>query len=355
MSRNAQKTEIVEIGNRSHRLRRSLRAWLVETPGIVLFSLVIPLLPRCAILAFARWSGALTYRFAGKLRRIAHANLDIAFADTMSAQKKEAVARESFVTAARVFLDLLWFSRWTRRRLSRWTQLDDEFYQHVVKEQQVLVSAHFGNWEIMCLLLPLYGRGAVVVKEIKNAAANRLINRIRACTGLTTIPVQGALRPLLKEIRAGGSPALLLDQDVPPQDGGFFLDFFGLPASVSGAAALLSQRGSVVVRPFFCRMNPDGHYACYFKPGLHPASDESVEDYTERIMAILQDEIRAYPECWLWMYKRWKRCPAERSRADYPFYTSHKAAPMHSDDEAHAGLRRKEGRVRQEGRVRKLG
>lgn len=346
MNQKAAETGIVEVENGSVRLRRSLRAWFVETPGIVFFSLVIPLLPRCAILALARWSGTLTYRFSGKLRRIAHANLDIAFADSMSAQKKVTVARESFVTGARVFLDLLWFSRWTRRRLARWTQLGDEFFQHVVNEQQVLVSAHFGNWEIMCLLLPLYGRGAVVVKDIKNAAANRVINRIRACTGLTTIPVRGALRPLLKEIRAGGSPALLLDQDVHPQDGGFFLDFFGLPASVSGAGALLSQRGGVVVRPFFCRMKPDGHYTCYFKPGLHPADDESVEDYTGRIMAVLEDEIRAYPECWLWMYKRWKRRPAERSRADYPFYTSHKAAPVDSPDEATTGLRRKETRGR---------
>jgi len=304
-------------------LRRGARRWLLETPALFLAALLVPLLPRGLILAIARGVGRLAYALARNSRRIALANLQIAFGDEMPDERKSAVARESFVVAMRVLLDLFWFSRWTYRRLDRWTRLDDKLRGMFVDNQQIVVSAHFGNWEVMSLMLPTGGgRGVVVAKPIKNPIADRFINRIRGKTGLGIVPAHGALRRLLREIREGGSPALILDQATPPEEGGVYLDFFGLPASISSAAALLSQRAGIPVRPLFCRLEADNCYRSYCLPAISPAEGESLQVFSSRIVAELEAEIRRHPQCWMWMYKRWKRIPDGRSADGYPFYAS---------------------------------
>lgn len=263
----------------------------------------------------------MAYTFARNSRQVALANLQIAFGDEMTQKKRAEVARESFVTAIRVTLDLFWFSRWTRQRLKRWTYADEKMVNILERDQHVLVSGHFGNWEIMCLMLPQYdGKGACIVKKIKNPVIDRFINRIRGKTGLLLIPEHGALRSLLRETRNGSSVAMLIDQDTSPDNGGIFLDLFGLPAAVSGAAALMSERAKIAVYPFFCRLQPDGCYFSYGLSEINPRDGESREEFTVRIMKMIESEIRKHPECWMWMYKRWKRIPENRSSDGYPFY-----------------------------------
>ncbi len=295
----------------------------------------VPFFPRRLLLGLARLAGTLGYALARKSRRIALANLDLAFRDSLAPAEKRRIARQSFATMARTALDMLWFTRHTRRRLARHLVFDPGFSRHVYTAPMIGVTAHFGSWELLGrgLIAKGYPHAAVAAPLI-NPGVERLFNRSRLASGMEIIPQAGALRGVLKALRQKKHVALVLDQNVKPEDGGVFVDFFGLPVPMSGAAAMFAERTGVPVVLFFCLARPDGGYYVYALPPLKseafagpdgsgrsaPAETDGIRAMTQAVAALFEQEIRKHPGQWLWMYKRWKHVPPGRPPADYPFY-----------------------------------
>ena len=125
---------------------------------------------------------------------------------------------------------------------------------------------------------------------------------------------------MLKVLREGKMVAMLLDQDTRVQEGGVFVDFFGLPVPISQAAASLSARLNIPVVLAFCRCDARGHYRAYSRAPLQPGPGESAVAFTQRVAASVEEEIRQQPGEWLWMYKRWKRKAPGTPPERYPFY-----------------------------------
>jgi lauroyl/myristoyl acyltransferase len=101
---------------------------------------------------------------------------------------------------------------------------------------------------------------------------------------------------------------------------------------MSTAAAVLSERTGAPVVPIFCRVNVNGSYTIYSLPPLKRADLELagpniIHTITQTIATLFEQEIRAHPEQWLWMYKRWKYIDPEWPEAAYPFY----AKPLRQD------------------------
>lgn len=274
-------------------------------------------------MSLARITGTIGYLLATRDRKVALANLKIAFGNSLTDQQRILIAKESFVTACRLILDLLWFSRWTEKRLARWTIYDESLRQTFASGGQLLVSAHFGNWEMLGLMLPWNGNdGTSIAKPLRNPVVDKFINNIRTCTGQKVVYDQGGIRAIISQIKDGGCVCLVIDQDTRPEDGGVFVDFFGLPAPISGGAAVLALRLNLSVNPIFCTVDSEGVYHAYTKPTIVPKPGESQIELTRRVASSLLDEINNHPGCWLWMYKRWKRLIPGYDRSRYPFYAS---------------------------------
>jgi KDO2-lipid IV(A) lauroyltransferase len=282
-------------------------------------------MPRRLFLAFSNFLGGLAFRFARTHRRVALANLDLAFGGTMTEEKKRAVALASFRACFRGILDFAWFSRNTASRLEQLFRFDDSFEIYRRLSPVIVVTAHFGNWELLGQAGALDGHPAVsVAAMLPNEWINRFVTKLRERNGLVIIPREGAIRVLLKTLREGGRVALVMDQNTRLSEGGVFVRFFGKPVSMSPAAALLSVRTGAPIVPVFSLTLPDGSYRGYVGPVLRPGADGSVMDLNQRIAGSFEAEIRKHPEQWLWMYRRWKYVPPSGRPEDFPFY-AHKA------------------------------
>ena len=283
---------------------------------------VIPFLPRCCSLGFSRLFGWLAYVVARGQRRIALANMDAVYGDTLSAREKEALARAAFQTFVQLTFDLFWFSVFTEKRIRRWVRFDASCERHCSTWPAVLLGLHLGNWEILGQALALRGQlGASVAMPLKNPWIDARIVAWRRRTGQTIIPRNGAVRRLLTILREGGRVALLIDQNTKPAEGGVFVDFFGLPAPVSRAAAALAIRAQAPVIVLHCLPQADGGYCAYASEPMPPPADKTAEtDFTRVLCKRMEQTIRSAPERWLWMYKRWKYIPAGSDPARYPFY-----------------------------------
>jgi lauroyl/myristoyl acyltransferase len=283
--------------------------------------LLVPFLPRRLVCGLARVGGALSYCLARQARHIALANLDLAFRDTLTPSAKQAIARQAFSTMAGTVLDMFWFSRDTRRRLARCVSADPQLRSQVYTMPIIGVTAHFGSWELLSrwLVHNDYPHAAVVAPLI-NPGVERLFQRSREADGMEVIPQAGALRGILTALRRKKNIALALDQNVRPEDGGVFVDFFGLPVPMSGGPAIFAERTGTPVIALFCLRRPDGTYYVYALPPLRPESLTNTRATTQAVAGLFEQEIRKHPEQWLWMYKRWKHVPPGRSPAEYPFY-----------------------------------
>ncbi len=287
---------------------------------------VLPGLPRAALRGAARGAGAVAFWGSRRLRRITLANLDLAYGTALTPGERRQMGRRTFQNAALVMLDVFWFSRDACRRIRRHVAVEQPVLDALKAGPVIGATAHFGNWELLSKALGTLGFSHMAVAMPQdNPKADALLGAGRTLPGVTIIPRQGAIRKLLRALRQGLHVALLLDQNTKPEEGGLFVQFFGLPCSMSSAAAVLAERAGKPILPLFCRLNGDGNYTIYCRPPWivarnRSAATDSARAASQAIASLFEEEIRGRPNQWLWMYKRWKyKDPAEPDAA-YPFY-----------------------------------
>lgn len=303
-------------------LRRRLRSRL-EVLVFHLASRLIPSLSRRSIVALSHFAGHLAWLVARRERRIALANLDLAFGSALSAQAKKDIVRQSFATFALTGLDYFWFSRDREKRMAKWVVVHDPNWPWMLEGATIAVTAHYGNWEIMGWVTSSHcATVASVAKPVKNPLIDAEINRLRTLSGQRIIPREGALRSLVRVLREGGTVALLLDQDTLPSEGGVFVPFFDVPVPVSTAAAGLALKLKVPILMAFCASDDKGVYHCHTRELLRPKDIVGMTplDVTVLITNFLEKLLREDPGHWLWTYKRWKRRLPDFDPARYPFY-----------------------------------
>jgi KDO2-lipid IV(A) lauroyltransferase len=186
-----------------------------------------------------------------------------------------------------------------------------DFVSKVVKQKKgaVLVSAHYGNWELLAfcfgtMVAPLN----IVVKPLKNELVDKLINRWRSKLGNRVIYDYNALREGLRVLQEGGIMSLLGDQSDPGE--GFFMDFLGRQAPVFLGPAYLALKAGVPLFIGVCYRTGSGRYKV--EAVEIPTSDlenkkDDIKELTRRYTKVLEEYIYRYPQEWFWLHNRWKR------------------------------------------------
>ncbi len=314
--------------------RTSTRPWYRVWPEYValVFGLGwIPFLPRPAVLFLARLCGFIGFRFSKKLRQVSLENLRLVFGDSLSPEEKNALLRRCYRHFALLVLDIIWFTRNPAERMAKWITWDASTDSLFKKEAQLLLTAHYGNWETVGQAFAACGQPIFsVAAPLKNKPVDDLFVRLRQKTGQKIIPQQGAARKLLQGLKSGAKLAVLLDQNTRPRDGGIFVDFFGLPVPVSSAPAALAVKTGAPVITAVCVPDDQGVYTVTVHDVLKSNSDAEnpVADLTGRMTRSMESVIRSRPEYWCWMYKRWHYIPEGADPARFPAY----ARPVEARD-----------------------
>jgi len=306
------------------RFYRKIRAPF-ERGAIHLAMALIPRLPRCSVLGLANLGGFLGCHLDRRSRKTGLANLDVVFGESKSPVEKNRILRTSFTTMARTLLDTFWFARKPAERLEKYVDVDESAMVFFESKAHICITAHFGNWEIIGQMSGFKGRPlSSIATPVKNETVNKHFIRAREATGQKIIPREGALRKLIKVLREDGKTAFLSDQNTTEHEGGIWIDCFGLPAQVTAAPAALSGRTKAEILIGFCIPQPGGRYRVYAAEQIPPpetVNEKTVRELTEQINAATEREILRHPQCWLWMYKRWKTKKPGSETVGYPFYS----------------------------------
>lgn len=314
---------LMSVMGKKKRMRRRIRRPF-ETGGFLLFKAVIPVLPRFAVISLARAISQLAMLMPISEKRIGLKNLDSVFDNGMTRREKHRILKTSFNTFCQTMLDVLWFSRSPEKRILKYVCFQDNALKDSFFEDKpvICITAHMGSWEIMGQTCALMGADvASIAAPIKNPVVDRILIEQRERTGQTIIPRKGALKTLIARFRKKGKAAFVLDQNTSEAKGGIVVDFLGLPMPVSPAPAALAYRTGTEIMLGFCLPEPGGRYRITITQRIVPPpfhkeadADQIVLDLTQRIMDGISEQIRTYPQYWLWSYKHWRR----RAGKDYP-------------------------------------
>ncbi|HEV8310320.1 MAG TPA: lysophospholipid acyltransferase family protein [Methylomirabilota bacterium] len=250
-------------------------------------------------------------------RRVALANLALAFGPSLTDRDRRAVARASFrhfgVTAMECCR--LFFGP-PGAMLSRLRVEGIEHIKAALAEGRgaFYLGAHFGNWELLGAAHMLTGFPPmnVVIRPLDNPFLDALVARGRERVQLRLIPKRAAVKGVQAALARGECVGIMLDQNAGRQ--GVFVPFFGHLASTSRSLAVLALKTGVPVVPAFIHRLADGDHQVTVEPALPLVRtgrhDRDVELNTACFTETIERHVRAHPEQWFWVHRRWKTRPA---------------------------------------------
>jgi KDO2-lipid IV(A) lauroyltransferase len=281
---------------------------------------IIGLLPRSAAVGIGMAIMRSVPYILPNLRRTGMRNLKIAFPE-ISDRERGIILKGTLENLGRVLGDLSQFPKYSRERLAELIdfELDDEsralYERHKADGRGVLITTgHLGNWEMLVLgFAALYEPISYLARPLDNPKIEKLLTSLRIRFGNRPINKTRSAMAAIKILREGGILGILSDVNSGGKEG-VFVPFFGIPASTSGGAAAIAIRSNALIFPTFCIWDKGiRRYRFVHGPILEPAVSgdrkQDIIDTTAAFTAEIEKIIKAYPEQWMWIHKRWKNRP----------------------------------------------
>jgi KDO2-lipid IV(A) lauroyltransferase len=264
----------------------------------------------------------LVYHIDKRHRRVALENLRQAYPGKYSEPELDRMVREVY----RHFCTLLTEIVLVPRKLHVCNHKDhvqlvnsDAMVNALLSQRPLLiVTGHFGNWELAGYFLGLCGFTTyAVARPLDNTYLDNFLRRFREHTGQKILAKKGDFDQMTEVLATGGVMATLGDQDAGKR--GLFVDFFGRPASTHKAIALMALEFQVpVIVSVAYRV---GHPLRYnvvtgdmILPEEYADRPDAVQAMTQRFTASLEQLVRLAPEQYFWLHNRWKHQPAVRKK-----------------------------------------
>ncbi|MHB9027735.1 MAG: lysophospholipid acyltransferase family protein [Candidatus Latescibacterota bacterium] len=278
--------------------------------GILMtFGAVLRMMPSRAVYAFIRFLGLFTYHVVRIRREVALENLRQALGKELTESELKRVARETYVNIGMTFIEMLLLPRLSRRLFEVVDISEISVLKRAYEQGKgvILISGHFGNWELNGASIGMAGYCPVVVaKRQSNPYVDAWILRYRESMNMRIITPGAPVRHILRALKNGEAVGLISDQDAGSR--GVFVNFFGRPASTPRGAAELALKYSPHVIVCLTPRTGRGTYRTLFRE-IEVLDDDTVESLTQRYTTAMEEIIRQYPEQYFWMHRRWKTLP----------------------------------------------
>ncbi len=304
----------------------------LEEAGCKLLAFVVPKLSRKTCARLARAIGAIAYKLDARGRAIALANIECAFGDEFSMERRHEIALGSYRNFARTMLDLFWAPGLTPENFRKWIHVDgiDPLRERIESGGGglVFVCGHFGNWEWSNLAAGFLGVKPVTVAEnFKNPRLTAIFKALRERSGATLIPQENSVLRMLKAVKRGGPASLVIDLTLPPSQASTIIETFRDPKTgerlkmcVPFLHAVLAQRGGAILVPAEAISQPDGSCSAIAQAPVAVQPGDTLQQIAQRCWDAFEPTVRKHPELYLWAYKHFRYRPRQRGR-DYPFYS----------------------------------
>ncbi len=268
--------------------------------------------------SLAKHLGWVIYRVNKRHRLVAHDNIAKAYPGQFSDAQIDAMVRQVYVHFCRLLMEIVLMPR--KLHISNWKNYatlegSQAMMGALLADRPLLiVTGHFGNWEIAGYALNLFGfRTHAIARPIDNPYLDQYLRDFREGTGQKILAKQGDFDQIEKVLADGGTLATLADQDAGER--GVFVPYFGRPASTHKAVALMAMEHKVPMVVCGTMLKGEKYHivpADVIFPEEYERSPEAIKEITQRFTSDLEQLVRQAPEQYFWVHRRWKSQPAVR-------------------------------------------
>lgn len=249
--------------------------------------------------------------------RTVRGNLAVAFPD-WNEQDLRRTTRGVFRQLGMAVAELTKMDKiWSEREQRLEFRIDPLAQAHLdARGATVFATAHVGAWQVVNLISRQQNLTITVVfAEESNPQVRDVMHRLREAFGVKLLPTHAGVRPLLRELNAGNSIGLAMDTRL---DTGEPLPFFCVDALTNTSAARLALSSGAALIPIRGeRLRPGYFRVSVMAPIASPVPDaklaEQATAMTRQINEHFEEWIRAAPDQWMCLKRRWPKARAVSS------------------------------------------
>tara|TARA_Y100000588_G_scaffold339870_1_gene382854 strand:+ start:36 stop:893 length:858 start_codon:yes stop_codon:yes gene_type:complete len=270
----------------------------------VILSTFFMLLPRRVSIAFGNFFGSFLYYFMPIRKKVVKLNLKIAYPNLTEYKLKNLILK-TYQHSGIMFSEFL---RQKKFNISNITI--DQNTQKILSLEEgfILLTAHFGNWEIILPILNKYKQTSAIVKVQRNLGGDKYVSKLRNLNNVTLLPSRGSNRKMIKSLL--NNEILLIASDQNAGQKGIEIPFFNKSTSLPKGAPYFHYKTKLPIMIGFCTLNLDNTYTFTIK-SLDFESSNNIEDLFVNINTAyskaLENEINKYPNQYFWFHKKWNK------------------------------------------------
>lgn len=245
-----------------------------------------------------------------RVRRVTRENIERAYGSSISEAEKKRIYRGAIDNVALVAAEFGHLTRLDSSGLGRVTIENADLIEP--GQGHLCIAAHLGNWELAGPFMAQKGlKVAEVVRPFDDQRMDRAIDGIRTVNNVTTIPKDNAGREIVRLLKDGYMVGVLIDQS--PRESAVPVSFFDMPCWATIAPVMIALRARAPVLPMSVARNPDYSYTLKFYPPIQMEKTGNLRadlvTNSQRCQDAIESIVRAHPEQWLWLHRRWKERP----------------------------------------------
>ncbi len=301
------------------RKKSHLRKAIENHLGYLLFKILrgwVNLLPINSLSFYGEKIGLLVYLLYRKRRKIALNNLVLALGKEKTCEEIDWICRETFKNIGKGMLEIGRCLDYDESYLKNFIRLEGK--EHLdqalsLGKGVIALSAHFGNFPLMCVRLVKEGYPfSLVARDPENPKLARFINSARERIGMESIPDKPRMTCVSRCLNALKQNRVLfiqIDQNAPATEA--WVDFFGYLVPTFKGPVIFSLRTGAPILPMFILRESDRLHRILIHPayGLKLTGNMShgIIENIARLTKIVESVIREHPEQWWWIHKRFKK------------------------------------------------
>ncbi len=265
--------------------------------------------------------GLIVYYLVKRFRRTSFESLNIAFGDSFSKKEKRNLVKATFKNFTKSILENLFFIE-NPYFIDKYVKIRglENLKQALGRKRGVIVlTAHFGNFPLLCARLALLGvKVNVLARPMRELRMDREVAKIRKKFKIGVIysyPKREAVKKSLEVLRRNELIIVLMDQNFGT--GGIEINFFGKKAATPRGPVVFALRtGSPIVPMFIIRKENSFFQEIIIEKPYSLKRDRNLQntifEYVQNFTDLTEGYIRKYPNHWAWMHRRWKSRATKR-------------------------------------------
>ncbi|MGH8289257.1 MAG: LpxL/LpxP family Kdo(2)-lipid IV(A) lauroyl/palmitoleoyl acyltransferase [Steroidobacteraceae bacterium] len=277
---------------------------------------LLSLLPYPALLVIGAEVGAGLRRLPMRFVRIARRNIELCLPELDPTAREHLLRRHFASLGIAVFeIALAWWC--PAGRLKKMYELEGfEHLQETLDRGRgaILLAAHFTTLEIGGRILDTVTPINVLYRPTKNQALAYVLGRCRSKNGGHAIP-HDDIRAMIAALKNNEIVWYAPDQSYRKK-GAEMVPMFGIPAATNTSTSRIARVTGAAVLPYFVERLPGRRgYRAVIRPPLENFPSDSPLADAERFHHLIEEQVRAVPDQYLWIHRRFKGLSA-----DYPNY-----------------------------------